>query len=117
MVVMVVMVLLNMVVMTMVKVQCYRSQGSAEESCEEERTDEEASHSPAQILSQETSQQTGWYGGQGHQTGWNITEMTNLPSSCDLWDEASPNQDISSVDIPNPVSSDFNYEVKDTGFR
>ena len=34
-------------------------------------------------------------------------------SSLQLWEiSASPNQDISSVDIPNPFSSDFNYKVQ-----
>ena len=50
------------------QLKCYRSQGSAEESREEERTDEEAGHPPAQVLTQDPSQQAGWYGGESHQT-------------------------------------------------
>ena len=46
----------------------YRCQGCADKSYEEERTDEEASHSPAEILSQEAPQETGWYRSEGQET-------------------------------------------------
>ena len=48
----------------------YLSKGGAEEAGEEEGADQEAGHPPAQVLSQDTTHQTGWYGGEGHETGW-----------------------------------------------